>query len=193
MSYKRARVSGQIRDILSELLLREAADPRLHGLTVTEVTLDQEMQYARVYITGFDEDPKEAMQGLKSANSFLRREVARRVRLRKAPELHFIWDETMQRGEKIDALLQTLDIPNEDGTPRLDRPKPTLPAPARPAVKAAKPDDDGWDGEDADTASDIDDEIAALDALLGDDDEWDDDEWDDDADDADEPPEKRGR
>lgn len=165
MSYKQARMGGRIRTILSELLLREIADPRLHGLTVTEVTLDQEMQYARVYISGFDEDPKEVMQGLKSANSFLRREVARRVQLRKAPELHFIWDETMQRGERINALIQSLDIPKAD---------PADGAAASPVFSASL-DEDEWDDEsdgDLEDGEDFDGEDFS--------DEWDDDSIDDD-------------
>lgn len=171
MSYKQARMGGRIRTILSELLLREVADPRLQGLTITEVTLDQEMQYARVYISGLDEDPKEVMLGLKSANSFLRREVARRVQLRKAPELHFIWDETMQRGERINALLQSLDIPKEEG------------AADETAAPVAAPLDDEWDdGEDYD--EDFEDDGVDYDDDDSDDDldgEDDGGEWDDDA------------
>ena len=56
----------------------------------------------------------EVMFALDHAKGFLRREVAKRVRLRKAPELVFRWDESLERGERINALLSTLEIPPDE-------------------------------------------------------------------------------
>jgi ribosome-binding factor A len=113
MSIKQDRVSGRIRTILSELLLREVSDPRLHGITITDVELDPELQYAQIYVNALgDEDRQEdVMQGLEHAAGFLRREVGKRVRLRKTPELNFHWDETLERSERINRLIASLDIP----------------------------------------------------------------------------------
>jgi ribosome-binding factor A len=116
MGIKQHRVAGRIRTILSELLLREIADPRLQGLTVTEVEIDQELQYARVYVNALGEEERadEVMIGLAHANSFLRREVGSRLRLRRTPELHFLWDETLEHAEHINRIIDDLDIPPEE-------------------------------------------------------------------------------
>lgn len=116
---KQERTSGQIRKILSQLILRDVSDPRLHGVTVTDVEIDPELLFAKVYVSALGEEDRqpEVMLGLEHAKGFLRREVAKRVRLRKAPELIFKWDESLERGERIDALLANLDIPRETPEP----------------------------------------------------------------------------
>lgn len=119
MSIKQDRVSGRIRTILSELLLREVADPRLHYITITDVELDPELQYAKVYVNALgDEDrQQDVMRGLERARGFLRREVGKRVRLRKTPELEFHWDHTLARSERINELIASLDIPPAEEIP----------------------------------------------------------------------------
>jgi len=118
MTIKQDRVAGRIREILSDLLLRDVADPRLQGVTITDVRLDPELEYAHVYVNALGEEERETevMYGLQRANGFLRREVAHRVKLRKAPQLIFRWDETLERSERINQLLSELDIPPEDTT-----------------------------------------------------------------------------
>jgi ribosome-binding factor A len=113
MSIKQDRMSDRIRQILSELLLREVSDPRLQNVTITEVKLDPELMFANVYVNALGEEERreEVMNGLKRANGFLRREVGKRVRLRNVPELHFHWDYTLERGEKLNQLIDNLEIP----------------------------------------------------------------------------------
>lgn len=113
MSIKRDRVGDSIQAILSELLLREVADPRLKNITVTGVKIDNELMYADVYINALGDESreKEVLTGLERAKGFLRREVAKRVRLRSAPELKFHWDTTLERGERINRLLSSIEIP----------------------------------------------------------------------------------
>jgi ribosome-binding factor A len=122
VGFKQVRVAGRIRTILSELLLREVADPRLYNITITQVELDPELQYARVYVNALgDEDRREEiLAGLEHAKGFLRREVGSRVRLRKTPELHFIWDHRLERVERINEILSGLDIPPEEDEPNDD-------------------------------------------------------------------------
>ncbi len=116
MSIKQDRVAGRIRTILSELLLREVADPRLHGITITEVEVDPELQYAKVYVNALGDETRqdEVMAGLERARGFLRREVGSRVRLRKTPELVFRWDERLEQVERINRLLSEIEIPPEE-------------------------------------------------------------------------------
>jgi ribosome-binding factor A len=116
MSIKQDRVSERIRIVLSELLLREVSDPRLKHITITEVELDPELMFANIYVNALGDESreKEVMQALKHANGFLRREVGKRMHLRNTPELHFHWDKTLARGERLNQLLSQLDIPPEE-------------------------------------------------------------------------------
>jgi|SRR5688572_29355340 ribosome-binding factor A len=113
MSVKQDRMNERIRIILSELLLRDVSDPRLQGLTVTEVKLDGELMYANVYVNALgDEDRKlSVMEGLERAKGFLRREVGQRIHTRNTPQLLFHWDTTLEHGERINQIIDQLDIP----------------------------------------------------------------------------------
>lgn len=113
MTIKQERAAHLIHNILSELIMTEVTDPALLGVTVTEVTVDREIEYADVYVHSLD-DRDEVMAGLQRASGFLRRELAIRTRFRKTPVLHFHWDVALERGERIDELLASLDIPPEE-------------------------------------------------------------------------------
>src|SRR5690606_42122171 len=97
MSIKQERVATLIRNILSTLLMTKVTDPALGTVTVTDVKIDREFEYADVYVHALD-DQAEVMAGLARASGLLRRELARRVRLRNVPVLHFHWDVAVERG-----------------------------------------------------------------------------------------------
>jgi ribosome-binding factor A len=113
MSIKQDRMSEKIQAILSELLLREVADPRLKHITITEVKLDPELMFADVFVNALGDESrqKQVLAGLERAKGFLRREVGKRVQLRNTPELHFHWDATLERGERLHQIIAKLDIP----------------------------------------------------------------------------------
>lgn len=112
---KQQRVAEQIRISLTELLLLEVNDPRVQGITITEVNIDRELQHADIKVNALgDEDrAEEVMTGLESAHAYLRRELGRRLRLRKVPQIHFHWDVSLQQALEVEALLDQLDIPPE--------------------------------------------------------------------------------
>lgn len=116
MSVKQKRMEDRIRDILSGLLQLEVRDARLKHVTVTRVMLDRELQMADVYVNAMGEESRrqEVMAGLDRAKGFLRRELAARVRLRTAPDLQFHWDMNLEHGERINRLLDGLEIPPGD-------------------------------------------------------------------------------
>src|SRR5947207_6716298 len=101
MTLKQERMADRIREILSSLLLMEVTDPALHDVTVTEVVLDPELEYADVYVNALGNEARqnEVMAGLKRATGFLRREVGKRIRIRRTPVLNFHWDTTLSRAE----------------------------------------------------------------------------------------------
>lgn len=109
MTIKQERAAQLIHEILSGLLMAEVTDPALQDITVTEVTVDREIEYADVYVHALEER-EVVMAGLQRASGYLRRELAARTRFRKTPLLTFHWDVAMDRGERIDQILGTLDI-----------------------------------------------------------------------------------
>ena len=115
MSIKQQRMNDRIQHILSQLLLREIADPRLRDVTITEVRLDPELLVAKVYVSALGDESrqKQVMKAFKRAKGFLRREVGKRIRLRNTPELHFDWDHTLAHADRIHQLIDDLDIPAE--------------------------------------------------------------------------------
>jgi ribosome-binding factor A len=112
---RQQRTAEHIRVILSELFLRHLRDPRLQGLTITEVKIDRELQFADIYVNALGDESRQAevMTSLEKAAGFLRRELSGRLRVRTVPNLHFHWDPTLAQAEEIDQLLDDLDIPPE--------------------------------------------------------------------------------
>lgn len=113
MSIKQQRMNDRIQQILSQLLQREIADPRLREVTITEVQLDPELVVAKVYVSAMGDESRqlEVMKGFRRARGFLRRELGKRIRLRHTPELHFDWDHTLAQADRINQLIAGLDIP----------------------------------------------------------------------------------
>lgn len=110
---RQQRTAEQIRFVLSDLFLRQLSDPRLLGLTITEVKIDRELQHANIYVNALGDESRqeEVMTSIENAKGFLRRELANRVRMRNAPQLHFHWDPRLAHAEEINKLLDGLDIP----------------------------------------------------------------------------------
>ena len=104
------RVGDQIRAELGELLARHVKDPGIGFVTVTWVKVSADLQVARVYYTALGDDRarRDTARALQRALPFLRREIAARLRLRRAPELAFTYDESVERGERIERLLEEI-------------------------------------------------------------------------------------
>jgi ribosome-binding factor A len=118
-----ARVGEQIREELSELLTREVKDPGIGLITITHVKVSADLQVARAYwtIMGDEKSRKETSKALGRATPFLRRQIAGRLRLKRVPELAFQFDETIERQERIEALLQQIHA-EEKPAEGIDRP-----------------------------------------------------------------------
>lgn len=113
---RQKRVAEQIKVTLSELLLRSVKDPRLQDVTITQVLLDRELQFANIYVNALGDESreKEVLAALAKAGGFMRSEVARNLRLRTTPQLIFHWDPSLAHAEEINAILDNLDIPAAD-------------------------------------------------------------------------------
>jgi ribosome-binding factor A len=114
MTIKQERAAELIKEIIGELLMFEVTDPALETVTVTDVQIDRELEYAQIFVHARD-DKAEVMAGLERANGFLRRALAARTHFRRAPALHFHWDASIEHSERIDELLSSLDLKPESG------------------------------------------------------------------------------
>ena len=110
MSQRPSRVGEQIREDLTELLAREVHDPGIGFLTITNVRVTSDLQLARVYYTtmGDAKARQTTEKALERATPFLRRQLGRRLRLRRIPELSFFFDESIERHDRIERILQDI-------------------------------------------------------------------------------------
>lgn len=113
---RQKRIADLIRLELSQLLLRETKDPRLALVTITDVTIDRELAYAHIYVSAMGEEERkdEVLEALEHAKGFFRRHIGSRIRLRRTPDLRFSWDLSLQHGERISELLDSLHLGEEE-------------------------------------------------------------------------------
>ena len=116
------RVGEAIRNELSQLLQRDVHDPGIGFITLTQVKVSPDLQLARVYYTsmGDEKSLKETAKALGRATPFLRRQIAQRLQLRRAPELQFFYDKSVAHQDRIEQILQELKTEAADRTPSDD-------------------------------------------------------------------------
>jgi ribosome-binding factor A len=104
------RVADQIRSELASLLSREVHDPGLGFVTLTRVQVSPDLQLARVFYTALGDDKTRGASGraLERAAPFLRRQLGARLRLRRAPELRFVYDASIAGQDRIEQILNEL-------------------------------------------------------------------------------------
>ena len=109
------RISERIREELSEMVVMEISDPRLAGISITDVTVDREFTFADIYVSAVEghERAPEVLEGLNHASGFLRKSLADRIELRIFPRLRFHWDPTPEKADKIERLLADLHAEEE--------------------------------------------------------------------------------
>ena len=104
----RARLNAKLHETLVALLERAVKDPRVEIVTLTGVEVTQDLAWAKVYfsVLGGEEERRVAARGLANVAGFLRGELGRRLHLRSAPQLRFEFDDSMERGQRIETLLR---------------------------------------------------------------------------------------
>jgi ribosome-binding factor A len=102
-----ARVADEMREILAQLIRDELKDPRVGFVSIVKVEVSGDLRHAKIFVSvlGDEQQKKGSLKGLTSAAGFLRSEVAKALQLRYTPELHFVLDESIERGQKIAQLL----------------------------------------------------------------------------------------
>lgn len=123
-----SRVGALIQEEVSQMVLHELKDERVGAgmVSITLVDVSGDLQHAKIYVSiyGTDEARAETMAGLKSATGFVRRELGKRLRLRRTPEIAFIEDRGIERGDRILTLLTQLSQERQNKEPETDTPEP---------------------------------------------------------------------
>ncbi len=99
------RVAEQIQRELAELVRLEIKDPRIRMVTLTGVEVARDYSHAKVFYTTLDGSNKAVQEGLERASGFLRSQVAHAMKLRVMPQLHFVFDASVERGSQLSQLI----------------------------------------------------------------------------------------
>jgi ribosome-binding factor A len=109
------KVADLIQRELSDLLRREVRDPQVGMITLTSVDVSPDLSHAKVFFTLLEKEKKdETTRGLQRAASFLRSQLARRMSMYTTPELRFVYDESVERGDRLSRLIDSV-IPPKNG------------------------------------------------------------------------------
>lgn len=115
-----SRVSSLIKREVSQMLLNEIKDDRVGAgmVSITEVEVSGDLQHAKIFVSiyGTEAAKAETMEGLASSAGFVRRELGQRIRLRRTPEIVFLEDHSLERGDKMLNLLNQIrhEYPDQD-------------------------------------------------------------------------------
>lgn len=109
------RVNQQLLELISRTLLFEVNDPRIEGVQLTAVECAPDLSFARVfYILGEDARGDQAQHGLERVSNFIRRHLSGQVHMRRVPELRFVFDASMEKGQRIETLLANVTYADEE-------------------------------------------------------------------------------
>ena len=107
MSFRRARVTRDIRGRIAEVIATEVRDPRLALVTITDAEVSPDLSFARIFYRPGGE-PEQVARALLKAKPFIRRRLAEKTRLRRVPELDFRIDWGIDRGARVEKILAEL-------------------------------------------------------------------------------------
>ncbi len=113
MTYKRSeKVAEAVHEFISALLIKGLKDPRIGFITLTGVSLTDDLRLATVYfsVVGSEQEKKDTEKGLNSAKGFIRKEIGRSLRLRYVPDIIFKYDDSLDYGNRIDNILHDLHM-----------------------------------------------------------------------------------
>ena len=111
-SIKNTRINEEVHHALSNIIRGEIKDPRIHPMTsVVSVEVAPDLKTCKAYISvmGSDEEKKDTIAGLRSAEGYVRRQLAKRLNLRNTPEIQFKLDESIEYGVNMSRLIQEVN------------------------------------------------------------------------------------
>ena len=109
MVLKKEKVSGIIQRELSDIIQMEVKDPAIGFCTITGVEVTNDLSIAKVYVPFLNKNPQKRMEALQHSKGFIRTLLAKRLTVRKCPELQFVIDTSIEYGNKIESIIEELN------------------------------------------------------------------------------------
>ena len=109
MSVKIDRLNNTFVEEISKIIHDELKEKDINFVTITDVKITNDLSFAKVYFTSLDDDRKKVLNALNKASGFIRSELCNRVKIRKMPEINFVYDESIDYGKKIENIIERIN------------------------------------------------------------------------------------
>ena len=109
------RIAEQIQRELAQLIRLEVKDPRVRMVTITAVEVTRDYAHAKIYYTTLEGNSKTLQSGLEKSAGFMRSKLASVMKLRITPQLHFVFDESIERGAHLSQLIDRAVASDQSG------------------------------------------------------------------------------
>ena len=113
MSVKIDRLNNMFVEEISKIIHDEIKDKDVGFVTITDAKITNDLSFAKIYITTLDNDREKVLKALNKASGFVRSLLCDRVKIRKMPEIHFVYDDSIEYGKKIEDIIERIN--NEKG------------------------------------------------------------------------------
>lgn len=106
---EKEKMNNIIQRELSDILQTEVRDPKIGFCTITAVDVTNDLSIAKIYVSFLNKNTKESMEALNRSKGFIRSILAKRLTIRKCPELHFVLDTSLEYGNKIETIINEIN------------------------------------------------------------------------------------
>lgn len=103
------KVNNMIQRELSSILMMEVKDPHIGFCTITDVEVTSDLSYAKIYVSFLNKNTKKSMEALERSKGYIRSLLAKRITIRKCPELQFVLDTSLAYGNKIETIISEIN------------------------------------------------------------------------------------
>jgi len=109
MSIKIDRLNNTFVEKISEIIHNDVKNSDIKFVTITDVKITNDLSFAKVYFTSLSDDRKKIIDALNKSSGFIRSELCNKVKIRKIPELTFVYDESIEYGKKIEGIIERIN------------------------------------------------------------------------------------
>ena len=109
MSVKLDRLNNSFMEKISEIIHEQVKDKDVDLVTITDVKITNDLSFAKIYFTTLDDDRDKVTKALNKASGFIRSAMCDKIQIRKMPELHFVYDTSIEYGNKIENIIERLN------------------------------------------------------------------------------------
>ena len=112
MSIKKEKLSDLFAEEISKIIALEIKDKKVGFVTITNANVTSDLSYAKIYFTTIGATPEVATKTLNKAKGFIKMELSKRIDIRKMPEMEFIYDDSIEYGNKIEEIIDKIHKEN---------------------------------------------------------------------------------